>query len=164
MKWKPATLCTLFSAEVVGAHWGLSPHTSGQGKGINRLKLWLQKEVLLRYLEQLDAKGHEFLLSSSQQELGRRQQIHVVEGAIQPLWGQALQILQVISVLSRALPRPGPLSEGGQHTGEGSLGECNDNSSPGPTFVRGNKKITSENKYYLGYWLKKGKLMPRHHA
>lgn len=62
-----------------------------------------------------------------------------------------MQTLQVIIELCRAVPGPGPLNEGGQHTGESSLGECDDNSSPGPTFVRGNKKITSENKYYLGY-------------
>lgn len=38
------------------------------------------------------------------------------------------------------------------------------NGSARPRFVRGNKKITSQNKYYLCYLLKKGKLMPRHHA
>lgn len=64
----------------------------------------------------------------------------------------------------RPLPGLGSLSEGGQYAGEGSLGECNDNSSARPRFVRGNKKITSQNKYYLCYSLKKGKLMPRHHA
>lgn len=63
----------------------------------------------------------------------------------------------------RPPPGPGSLSGGGRYAGEGSLGECNDNSSARPRFVRGNK-ITSQNKYYLCYSLKKGKLMPRHHA
>lgn len=40
----------------------------------------MQKEMFLRYLK-LGGKGLEFLLTSSQQELARRQEIHIMEGA-----------------------------------------------------------------------------------
>lgn len=132
------------------------PCTSDQGKGIKKLKLWLQKELLLRYLK-LAGKRPEFLLTSSQQELTRRWQVHGVGGAVQPLWGQSVQIYRWSQSWA------GHCQVQGLWMKE-DRGECNDSSSPGPAFVRGNKKITSENKYYLVYWLKKGKLMPRHHA
>lgn len=156
-------LYTFIAAEVVRAHGGLSPDISNQGKGINKLKLSLQKEMFLRYLK-LAGKGPEFLLTSSQQELGRRQQIHVMEGATSASVRSSSADCTGDYRAVQDTAGPGPLNERGQHMGESSLGECDDNSSSGPNFVRGNKKITSENKYYLGYWLKKGKLMPRHHA
>lgn len=56
--------------------------TSDQGKGTNKLKFWLQKEMFPRYLK-LAGKGPEFVLTRSRQELAIRRQIHVMEGAAQ---------------------------------------------------------------------------------
>jgi len=53
---------------------------------------------------------------------------------------------------------------GGDDALEKAVCKSDGNGSARPRFVRGNKKITSQNKYYLCYLLKKGKLMPRHHA
>lgn len=152
-----------------GARWGLSPHTSDQRKGINKLKLRLpdpRKHSWDVPPSEIGWKGT--WVSSHKLSTGVSEKMtnpwYGWKGHLQPLQGQTVQILWVIIGLCRPPPCPGPLNEGGQHTGGGSPGECNDNSSARPRFGRGNKKITSQNKYYLSYSLKKGKLMPRHHA
>jgi len=178
MKWKPAILsiCCAPSLQLRWCELGSFPRTSDQRKNANKVKIWLpdpvQKETFLRY--STIGGWVERDLSFFSQALNREDKSMVwLEGTTSPLQGERVQILGVIIIiciyrviigLCRPPPGPGPPNEGGRHTGEGSPGECNDNSSSRPRFVRGNKKITSQNKYYLSYSLKKGKLMPRHHA